>query len=101
LLGTTNRQDGTKGTRDPDDRRGVLVELTDAGREVLDQAVSANTAREKELLANLTKQERNSLARLLKKLLAGLEPGTGDGVASRHSRQDALDREPVTTRLMS
>jgi DNA-binding MarR family transcriptional regulator len=85
-LDRLERRGYVKRRRDPNDRRGVLVELTDAGREVLDQAVSANTAREKELLANLTKQERNSLARLLKKLLAGLEPGTGDGVASRQPR---------------
>jgi DNA-binding MarR family transcriptional regulator len=82
--GITSRLDGlerrgyVKRTRDPHDRRGVLVELTDAGREVLDQAVSANTAREKELMANLTRQEQKSLAGLLKKLLAGLEPRTGE-----------------------
>ena len=66
---------------DPDDRRGVLVELTDAGRQVVDQAVNANTGREKELLANLTEEEQKALAGLLKKLLAGLEPSTGDGAA--------------------
>ena len=81
MLGTTNRQDGTKSTRDPDDRRGVLVELTDAGREVLDQAVTSNSGQEKELIANLTRQEQKVLAGLLKKLLAGLEPTTGDGAA--------------------
>ena len=64
--------------RDPDDRRGVLVELTDSGRQVLDQAVGANTGGESELLSNLTKQEQKALAGLLKKLLAGLEPATGD-----------------------
>jgi DNA-binding MarR family transcriptional regulator len=67
-----------KRRRDPNDRRGVLVELTDAGREVLDKAVSANTGGEKELLSNLTKQEQKALAGLLKKLLAGLEPSAGD-----------------------
>lgn len=67
--------------RHPDDRRGVLVELTDAGREVLDQAVRANTGGEKELIANLTKQEQKALAGLLKKMLAGLEPTTAEGGA--------------------
>ena len=57
------------------------VELTTAGREVLDQAVSANTGGEKDLLANLTKQEQKVLAGLLKKLLSGLEPPTGEGGA--------------------
>jgi DNA-binding MarR family transcriptional regulator len=63
-----------KRRRDPNDRRGVLVELTDAGRKVLDEAVSANSGKEKDLLTNLTRQEQKTLAGLLKKLLAGLEP---------------------------
>jgi DNA-binding MarR family transcriptional regulator len=70
-----------KRRRDPDDRRGVLVELTEAGRAVLDQAVSANSGQEKELIASLTRQEQKVLAGLLKKLLAGLEPITGGGAA--------------------
>ena len=80
-LDRLERRGYVKRRRDPDDRRGVLVELTDAGREVLDQAVSANTGGEKELLANLTKPEQKALAGLLKKLLAGLEPSLGDGGA--------------------
>lgn len=80
-LDRLERRGYVKRRRDPDDRRGVLVELTDAGREVLDRAVSANTGREKELIANLTKQEQKVLAGLLKKMLAGLEPSTGDGTA--------------------
>ena len=63
---------------DPDDRRGVLVQLTDAGREVLDEAVGANAGREKGILDHLTSQEQKTLATLLKKLLARLEPSTGD-----------------------
>ena len=65
-LDRLERRGYVKRTRDPDDRRGVLVELTDAGREVLDQAVSANTGQEKELLATLTKHEQKALAGLLK-----------------------------------
>jgi len=72
-LDRLERRGYVKRHRDPDDRRGVLVELTDAGRDVLDHAVSANTGGEKELLAGLTKQEQKALAALLKKLLAGLE----------------------------
>jgi DNA-binding MarR family transcriptional regulator len=77
-LDRLERRGYVKRKPDPDDRRGVLVELTDAGREILDQAVSANTGREKGMLANLTKQEQRTLAGLLKKLLAGLEPTTAD-----------------------
>lgn len=61
-------------TRDPDDRRGVLVELTDAGTKILDEAVIANTATERELLAGLDTGEIENLTALLKKVLAHLEP---------------------------
>src|SRR6202165_3188518 len=77
-LDRLERRGYVKRTRHPEDRRGVLVELTEAGEDVLDQAVSANTGRATDLLANLTKQEQKALAGLLKKLLAGLEPTTTD-----------------------
>jgi DNA-binding MarR family transcriptional regulator len=77
-LDRLERRGYVKRTRHPDDRRGVLVELTVAGRDILDQAVGANTGREKQLMANLTKLEQKALTALLKKLLAGLEPPTGD-----------------------
>ncbi|HEY8922021.1 MAG TPA: MarR family transcriptional regulator [Candidatus Limnocylindria bacterium] len=77
-LDRLERRGYVKRSRSPDDRRGVLVELTDAGREVLDQAVDANTGRENEMLASLSKEEQDALAGLLKKLLAGLEPSQGD-----------------------
>jgi DNA-binding MarR family transcriptional regulator len=66
-------------TRDPNDRRGVLVELTDEGRTVLDQAVEANTAAERELVNTLDPLDRESLADLLKRMLAALEAQSEDG----------------------
>jgi DNA-binding MarR family transcriptional regulator len=66
-------------TRDPNDRRGVLVELTDDGRTVLDQAVAANTAAERELVNALDARDRESLAELLKRMLAALEAQSEDG----------------------
>lgn len=68
-----------KRTRHPDDRRGVLVELTEAGRKVLEQAVGADIDGERNLVAGLTSAERRSLAGLLKKLLASLEPNGSEG----------------------
>jgi DNA-binding MarR family transcriptional regulator len=59
--------------RHPNDRRGVLVELTDEGRVVLEQAVRANTDAERELMAGLDEAEARQLAELLKKMLAALE----------------------------
>jgi DNA-binding MarR family transcriptional regulator len=68
-----------KRTRHPSDRRGVVVELTDAGRLVVEAAVGADIDRERELVATLSEAERKSLARLLKKLLAKLEPNSAEG----------------------
>lgn len=63
---------------DPDDRRGVLIELTDEGKAVLDEAVAANTKLERELLAGLEERETEQLGVLLRKLLRGLEPNGPD-----------------------
>ncbi|MGA7909948.1 MAG: MarR family transcriptional regulator [Candidatus Dormiibacterota bacterium] len=77
--GITNRLDRleklglVQRTRDPNDRRGVLVELTMDGRSVLEQAVQANTAAERQLVAGLDPAELETLGALLKKVLAGLE----------------------------
>ena len=58
---------------DPDDRRGVIVELTDEGREVVDAAVAANAASDRQLLERLDPHEIETLEALLRKVLAGLE----------------------------
>ena len=73
-LDRLERRGYVKRTRHPSDRRGVVVSLTDAGRKVLEQAVTADAGGEQELLSALTKEDRRSLAVQLKKLLAGLEP---------------------------
>jgi len=58
---------------DPDDRRGVIVELTDQGLEVVDAAVAANAISERQLLERLDPEEVAQLEALLRKLLGGLE----------------------------
>jgi DNA-binding MarR family transcriptional regulator len=68
-----------KRMRHPSDRRGVLVELTDAGRKAVEEVVSADTAREREVVAGLNASERRTLAALLKKWLATLEPNNTEG----------------------
>jgi DNA-binding MarR family transcriptional regulator len=81
--GITNRLDRleerglVRRSRDPHDRRGVLVELTDDGREVLERAIKANTVAEPEIVGGLAASELDELAGLLKKLLGGLESPTG------------------------
>jgi DNA-binding MarR family transcriptional regulator len=67
-----------KRSSDPSDRRGVLVDLTSKGRELVDSVVAANTTEERELVAGLTSAEFGSLAALLQKLLSRLE-SEGDG----------------------
>jgi len=66
-----------KRSPDPEDRRAVLVELTATGRKVLEEAVAANTKSEAALLSSMSAREIAALGKLLRKLLAGLEPGTG------------------------
>ena len=58
---------------DPNDRRGVIIELTDEGLAVVDAAVTANSASDRQLLARLDPQEIAQLEGLLRKLLSGLE----------------------------
>jgi DNA-binding MarR family transcriptional regulator len=55
---------------DPRDRRGVLVTLTQAGRDRVDAALEDLLTSERELLASLGHPERDQLAGLLRTLLA-------------------------------
>jgi DNA-binding MarR family transcriptional regulator len=59
---------------DPQDRRGTLVSLTDAGRELIDGVTEAHLANERRLLAALSGDEQRRLAGLLRKLQLGLPP---------------------------
>ncbi len=61
----------------PGDRRGVIVRLTDQGRALIDDAVTAHVENEHAILAGLTDGEREALAALLGKLIAGLAPQDG------------------------
>ena len=58
---------------DPDDRRGVIVELTDAGLEIVDAAVAANSVSDRQLMEGLDPEEIETLEGLLRMVLAGLE----------------------------
>lgn len=78
--GTTKRLDRLEQaglvarTPDPHDRRGTLITLTAAGRELVDAASEAHIANEHRLLGALSDAERQRLADLLRKLLLGLPP---------------------------
>ena len=58
--------------RDTEDRRRHVVEITPAGTEALDRAGSALTKIEDNVFGELNPEERQSLRRLLEKVLEGL-----------------------------
>ena len=57
---------------DPDDRRGKLIALTDAGKRVIDDTIGRHVANEERLLSVLTRPEQEKLNALLKKLITAL-----------------------------
>ena len=57
---------------DPDDRRGVVVELTEKGRDAWDTSANVQGRREAFFARTLTKPEQKQLNMLLRKLLLGL-----------------------------
>ncbi|MPZ63342.1 MAG: MarR family transcriptional regulator [Propionibacteriales bacterium] len=60
-------------TRSDRDRRSVSVELTTAGRKLIDQAAADLLATQAQLLEGLTERDRRALTRLLAKLSSLLE----------------------------
>ncbi|MBB2942753.1 DNA-binding MarR family transcriptional regulator [Actinoplanes lutulentus] len=56
---------------DPNDRRGVLVNLTDKGRAIADAAVSAGLAEQQRLIAHLSPRQQTDLSALLGTALNG------------------------------
>jgi len=59
--------------RDPDDRRSVLVELTEAGREKHEQAMAIQAPKEALLAKALTDREKEQLNSLLRRVMITLE----------------------------
>ena len=58
---------------DPEDRRGILVELTEQGHELIDKALISHVANEARLLQPLSREEKSTLTVLLRKWLSSLE----------------------------
>jgi DNA-binding MarR family transcriptional regulator len=59
--------------RDPEDRRGVLVELTDEGRAAWSNAMAVQGRKEAFFASALTGREQRQLNDLLRKLMVALE----------------------------
>ena len=72
---------------DPSDRRSVLVTRTPKGRKVIDRAVSAEAAREFDLLEPLTPSERKELNGLLRRVARSFEERLG--AAPRRAQERA------------
>jgi DNA-binding MarR family transcriptional regulator len=76
--GTTKRLDRleraglVKREPDPSDRRGTLISLTPAGRELMQGLTEAHLENERQLISSLDADEQAELAGLLRKLLLGL-----------------------------
>ena len=67
--------------RDPDDRRSVLVELTEKGRKTHEQAMGIQAEKERLLAEALTEREKEDLNSLLRRVMITLEkryPGKQD-----------------------
>jgi DNA-binding MarR family transcriptional regulator len=75
----TNRLDQLEGRglvrrlRDPDDRRGVLIELTDQGRRLWEEAVGVQAEKEALFASALSNPEREQLNGLLRRLMRAFE----------------------------
>jgi DNA-binding MarR family transcriptional regulator len=63
---------------DPDDRRGVLVELTDAGARAWEQSVIAQAEKESLVAAALSVKEKQQLNALLRRLMLEFERRESD-----------------------
>ncbi len=54
---------------DPGDRRGVLVQLTDAGRDAVDAAMADLLAHERTLLGSISVRDQTRIAQILRELV--------------------------------
>ncbi len=57
----------------PDDRRGLLIALTNQGKTLIDQVMTAHASNVQRMVAVLSSKEQQQLSGLLRKLLLGFE----------------------------
>jgi DNA-binding MarR family transcriptional regulator len=69
---------------EPRDRRGILIELTDGGAEVLTSSVREQAALESRLVGGLTAEEKQRLNDLLRTLLRHFQELLGPPPRRRH-----------------
>lgn len=82
----------------PTDRRGIRIELTAEGRDLVDRVTTAYVENQNHVLDGaLRPEERESLARLLRKLLDSLTDDGGDdvtGTAAEPATRGSRGRKP-------
>ena len=74
-------------THNPDDRRSVIISLTDEGFAVIDTAVTAHVRTQARLTSILSKEESAALNALLAKYLAAFETPPGAAVDEQQARK--------------
>lgn len=63
--------------RDPDDRRGVLVEPTEKGNKLWEKTIGVQARKEQLIAAALNERERQQLNALLRRVMLGFEEREG------------------------
>ncbi len=81
-----------KRTPNPNDRRGILVTLTEQGIELMDRAYPAHIANEHQILISLTITEREVLTDLLRKMLLSFEDRTQDDGGMEQNEKQGLKK---------
>jgi len=82
----------------PDDRRSLLVTLTDVGKSLAEQAVTAHTKVTAEVIDRIGVDSREQLSDLLRELLLSVdEPGAGSPRPTEHETGEQGE-EPVVGR---
>ena len=75
---------------DPNDRRGTLIEPTEAGHAAWNETVGTQARREAMMAAVLTESEREQLHNLLRRLMRAFPDSM-----HHHAKPKAHDAEPV------
>ena len=77
---------------DPNDRRGILVELTPAGKALANRVIEMQFAMLEKQLSVLTRSEQAQLSTLLAKLLSSLE--AADTIKFPEGKSKGRQRQP-------
>jgi len=76
---------------DPDDRRGVLVEPTEAGHAAWDRATDTQAGREALIASALTEDEKEQLHALLRRLMRAFPDEVREGAKRRKAQEHAQE----------